>query len=185
MGKTTENREIFLIGNLWPPNFRGLEWHCRFVYSVNLGTFHFSHILHAQHVAGNTSEGMGYKSRDQWNEWNIELADLTILKWQNASIHASEVMQSWNAVHSLIVIYLPSSFDPFWRIWLMVCIICLLAVICSYVSVFQIYNLHQVPSWSELSSTTTLFIGAGAGPSHLIGVLAEVCIFLQMCHFLQ
>ena len=41
---------------------------------------------------------------------------------------------------------------------------------------FQIYKLRQVPSWSELSSTTTLFIGAGAGPSHLIGVLAEVCI---------
>jgi len=48
---------------------------------------------------------------------------------------------------------------------------------------FQVYDLHQVPSWSELSSTTTLFIGAGAASSRVVGVLAEVCIFANMSIF--
>jgi len=52
--------------------------------------------------------------------------------------------------------------------------------ICACVSIFQVYDLCQVPSWSALTSTTTLFIGAGAGPSHVIGTVSEVCIFLQL-----
>jgi len=49
----------------------------------------------------------------------------------------------------------------------------------------QIYDLSQVPSWSEMASTTTLFIGAGAGPSHVIGKLSEVCIFSIFTMFID
>jgi len=48
--------------------------------------------------------------------------------------------------------------------------------ICACISTCQVYDLRHVPSWSQLTSTSTLFIGAGAGPSHVVGTLAEVCI---------
>lgn len=57
---------------------------------------------------------------------------------------------------------------------------CFFTVKCGCVSVVQIYDLSQVPSWSELTSTSTLFIGAGAGPSHITGNLTEVSIFLLL-----
>ena len=53
---------------------------------------------------------------------------------------------------------------------------------CACVIVFQVYDLRQVPSWSQLTSSTTLFIGAAAGPSHVIGTLAEVWIFIARQH---
>jgi hypothetical protein len=38
----------------------------------------------------------------------------------------------------------------------------------------KIYDLRQVPTWSEQSSTSTLIIGAGAAPTDVVGKLAEL-----------
>ena len=71
----------------------------------------------------------------------------------------------------------------FWRRgWPFVYTICAFTVNCACVIVFQVYDLRQVPSWSQLTSSTTLFIGAAAGPSHVIGTLAEVWIFIARQH---
>lgn len=49
----------------------------------------------------------------------------------------------------------------------------------------KVYDLSLVPTMTELSATTSLIVGAGAGPSHAVGKLAEMIVNMNADEFGQ